>query len=237
MDPAQNQNQPSNSQPVTPAEPPAAPSPITFPPAEVPAETTNQSSQPITQNTSTPLSVNPPASAQGGGEASETKQPATTPQTSPPSQIYISSVKNIVPPPPPQVEKESLPTPTVSSSNQHKKFPFMIVTAVLIVVTVGFSFSFFFLGNPKTPDQKLNLVKITPPVTSPAQVKTSPTAMVNVNPFASPSASYQNPFAAPTESFENPFGATVYENPFSGATQSADTANQPYQNPFEGTQQ
>ncbi len=133
---------------------------------------------------------------------------------------------------------------TFASLPQKRKFPFMAITLILIIVTGIFGSAYFFkdaivgqfpflasylpAGFIQTPTVIPTPIPPPPLVQAPT---TKPSPTPDMNPFASPTESLDNPFASPTAVLTNPFG--TYENPFTGATESAAAASAPYQNPFE----
>lgn len=167
---------------------------------------------------------NPPSdNSQPSSPPPEITPPAEKPEISPPPQVpEIAPTVT-----PPEIPATTVTTSSVAPPAVHKKFPFMLVTVILAFVIVGFGGSLLYF-QITAPKKQAVITKplITPPATFPPA---TPTTVVN--PFASPSGSLVNPFVSPTTKYENPFGSS--QNPFAGATNSANTGNQPVKNPFE----
>lgn len=127
--------------------------------------------------------------------------------------------------------EEKVPPP---GTNGSRKPPFMLVTIFLMVIVSGFtaSFLFFRYTSPEKKIQPAAQPAVTPPVEERSEEKqTAESEATYQNPFISPTSALENPFSPGLAEYENPFGND--ENPFSFATESGESQNQSYQNPFE----
>lgn len=206
MDPAQDQNQ--EKQPNLPTS-----TPTPTPTNTTPAETSSPIQPTVVTSTSSPSLPH-----------------ENLPENSPPVVATVIEdmlpTNNIIPP-------LSTATVTVSSPpNSSKKFQLLFISLLFIVITAGtgLSFLYFRLSSSTNKTTGLRTATITPIVSSASLSSPSPTQTVYLNPFVTPTVSFQNPFASPTASLQNPF--RTYENPFADATASAQKGDQPYQNPF-----